>query len=147
MLSTIFQPEVSALESQVAALQAQIAAHTERISLLNETELLAGGTLEALHCAIQKVTALAPDAIASLRTAVLDLFRGDSSDDLGDGNQPINPAPQRSDDGGLWSAIAPLEEPLNGQLCELSSPYCQLPEDAPRIELETACTQYFSVKS
>jgi hypothetical protein len=32
MLSTIFQTETTALESQVAALQAQIAVHTERIS-------------------------------------------------------------------------------------------------------------------
>ncbi len=123
MISAIFKPEVSTLESQVAALQAQIAAHTERISLLNETELLAGDSLEALKGAIEKVSSLAPDAIASLKSAVMSLFTGNDSDD-----------------GGVEVAIAPLEEPLNGQLCELSSPYCQLPEDAPRIELETACT-------
>ena len=142
MLS-ILQPEVSALESQVAALQAQIAAHTERISLLNETELLAGGSLEALRCAIEKVSSLAPDAIASLKSAVLDLFRGDSSDD----NQPINPAPQRSDDGGVSSAISPQPETLTGQSSEWASPWasplasslastlaCQL-EDAPSAAL------------
>lgn len=114
MISAIFKPEVSTLESQVAALQAQIAAHTERISLLNETELLAGDSLEALKGAIEKVSSLAPDAIASLKSAVMSLFTGNDSDD-----------------GGVEVAIAPLEEPLNGQLCELSSPYCQLPEDAP----------------
>ncbi len=92
MLSTIFQPEVSALESQVAALQAQIAAHAERITLLNETEAVAGGSLEALKGAIQKVTALAPDAIASLKSAVLNLFQGGSNDD-GNSNQPVPPAP------------------------------------------------------
>lgn len=43
-ISTIFQSETTALEAQVSALQAQIAAHTERITLLNETELLAGGS-------------------------------------------------------------------------------------------------------
>ncbi len=103
MISAIFQPEVSALESQVAALQAQLAAAQHRIALLAETELLAGRSLEALKGAIAKVSSLAPDAIATLRTAVLDLFRGDSNED-GNENQPINPAPQ--------------PEPLNGQLCE-----------------------------
>ena len=56
MISTIFQPEVSTLKAQVAALQAQIAAAQQRITLLNETELLAGGSLEALKGAIQKVS-------------------------------------------------------------------------------------------
>lgn len=41
MISAIFQTETTALQAQVAALQA-------RIALLNETELLAGGSLEYL---------------------------------------------------------------------------------------------------
>lgn len=93
MLSSIFQPEVSALESQVLALQAQLAAAQQRIALLNETELLAGGSLEALKTAIGKVTALAPDAIATLKSAVLGLFAGNDSNG-GNGNQPIAPTPK-----------------------------------------------------
>ena len=111
MIPAIFQPEVSALESQVVALQAQLAAAQQRITLLNETELLAGGSLEALKGAIAKVSALAPDAIASLKSAVLNLFSGgdDSSDG---GNQPLNPEPS-SDGGAEVEAINPItvEEP------------------------------------
>ena len=136
MLS-IFQPEVSTLESQVGALQAQIAAHTERISLLNETEQLAGGSLEALKGAIQKVSALAPSALANLRAAVLNLFSGsDNSSEDGNGNTPVNPAPQSSDDGGLWSARAVSEEPLNGQSCEWASSLCCQLADAPQSSLQ-----------
>lgn len=111
MIPAIFQPEITTLESQVAALQAQLAAAQQRIALLNETELLAGGSLEALKGAIAKVTALAPDAIASLKSAVLNLFTG--SDDSSDGgNQPDAPEPEPGNDGGEDVAINPtvLEE-------------------------------------
>ncbi len=67
MLSTIFSAETTALESQVVALQAQIAAHAERITLLNEAELVAGGSLEAIKGAIEKVSSLAPNALSTLR--------------------------------------------------------------------------------
>ena len=133
MLS-IFQTETTALESQVAALQTQLAAAQGRISLLNETELLAGGSLESLKTAIDKVTALAPDAIANLRAAVLNLFSGsDNSSDGGNGNQP-SPTPQPSP-----SPEAELE-PLTGQLCELTSPWYHPPADAAHVESDTACT-------
>lgn len=92
MLS-IFQTETTALESQVTALQAQLAAAQQRIALLNETELLAGDSLGVLKDAINKVSALAPSAITSLRRAVLNLFQGnDGNND--NGNQPIKPSPQ-----------------------------------------------------
>lgn len=158
MVSAIFKPEVSALESQVATLQAQLAALEQRITLLNETEAVAGGSLEALKGAIQKVSSLAPDAIATLKSAVLDLFRGDSNDDFGFDNQPISPAPKPGFDNrtlhelaldacreyALEQAIAPQPEALNGQSCEFASPLaCQL-EDAPSAALtgqsvEIAC--------
>lgn len=88
MVSAIFQTETTALESQVIALQAQIATHTARISLLNETELLAGGSLQSLKDAINKVSALAPDAIANLRVAVLSLFSGNDSSNDSNGDDP-----------------------------------------------------------
>ena len=105
-MTLILQPEITTLESQVAALQAQLAAHTEYITLLNETEQFTGGTLEALKGAIAKVTALAPDATKRLKSAVLSLFQG--GDDSNDGgNQPLNPEPEPSNDGGLEVAINP----------------------------------------
>ena len=60
---------------------------------MNETELLAGGSIEALKGAIAKVSALAPTAIASLKSAVLNLFTG--SNDDGTDNQP-SPAQSQS---------------------------------------------------
>ena len=119
MLS-ILQPEITTLESQVAALQAQIAAAQQRISLLNETEAVAGGSLEALKSAIAKVTALAPSAIANLRAAVLNLFGCDNS----------------SDDGEVVVAIAHQPEALSGQSSEWASPLCCHLEDAPQSSLQ-----------
>ena len=91
MIPAIFQPEVSSLESQVAALQAQIAAHTERITLLNDAEFVAGNSLESLRAAIQKVSSLAPSA-SNLRAAVLNLFSGsdDNDDTAMNRTQPHN---------------------------------------------------------
>ena len=90
MISAIFQPEISSLESQVTALQAQIALAQQRISHLSEAESVADGAIQSLQTALQKVTALAPSAIATLRQTVMNLFNsdGDASDD---GNQPITP--------------------------------------------------------
>ncbi len=134
MLS-ILQPEISSLEFQVAALQAQIAVHTERITLLNEAEFIADGSLEALKGAIAKVTALAPGAIANLKSAVLNLFTGSNGDG---GNQPINPQP--NNDGDLEVAITINPEPLAGQSCEwaslLATPFCCQLEDAPATTLK-----------
>ncbi len=81
-MSAIFQPQISSLESQIVEIQAKIAAFTE-------AESVTDGAIQALQGAVEKVTTLAPEAIANLKSAVLDLFRGDSSDD--GGNQPIPP--------------------------------------------------------
>jgi len=119
---SIFQSEVTALESHVAALQAQIAQAQQRMTALGECEVQADGALQALTSAVQKVSALAPDAIATLKSAVFALFN--SGDD---GNQPITPAPQPQPDlgqPGLDGSSSPLTEP----------PYCLL-EDCPSESL------------
>lgn len=100
MLSAIFQPEISSLESQVAQLQAQIAAAQERITHLSEAESMANGAIQALQITLRQVSALAPDAITNLKAAVLNLFRGD--DNKGgndDGNQPSAPTPNAPTSG------------------------------------------------
>lgn len=55
MVSALFQPEISSLESQVAALQAQIAQAQQRITALGECELETDGAIQALTSAVQKV--------------------------------------------------------------------------------------------
>lgn len=141
-ISTIFQAETTALESQITALQSQIAAHTARITLLNEAESVADGSLEALKAAIQKVSSLAPSAVSNLRAAVLNLFTGDSTDD-NNGNQP-HPAPQPGSDGGEDVAKAVEAEALTGQstewACPLASPLaCTIEVAAPAATLDYAC--------
>jgi len=99
MVSAIFSNEISSLESQVAALQSQIAAAQQRITALGECEAQADGALQALTSAVEKVSALAPSAIATLKTAVFALFNsdggGDQGEGKGDGGQPLNPAPHQ----------------------------------------------------
>ena len=67
MISALFGTEVSALESQLAALQAQIAVAQAQIAALGEAEATAAGALQPLQDAVQKITGLAPGAIANLR--------------------------------------------------------------------------------
>ena len=140
MLSAIFQPETTALESQIAALQAQIAAHTERIALLNDAEFVAGDSLEALKASIQKVSSLAPSAVNNLRAAVLNLFSGNDSTDDGNSNEP-HPAPQPGSNDGEEIAVEALTGQHTEWACPLASPLtsafaCSILEDAPRAALE-----------
>jgi hypothetical protein len=119
MLSAVLQPEIDTLQSQIAQLQATIAAAQERITHLNEVESIATGAIQTLQTALQKVSALTPDAIASLKSAVLELFTGDTS------NQPID------------SSLEQIQEPeLNGQYSDFASLLSDAPVvDDPFIEL------------
>jgi hypothetical protein len=62
----------SNLESQITQLQAQIALHQERIVHLNEVESTDDSALAALQTAVEKISILSPEAIASFKAAVLD---------------------------------------------------------------------------
>lgn len=113
MLSSIFQPEIDTVQSQIAQLQAQIAQAEQRIANLTEVEAIASGAIQSLETALQKVSTLAPDALASLKSSVLELFTGDTS------NQPIEPS------------LEPASQPeLNGQYSDFAS----LLSDAPVID-------------
>lgn len=99
MVSVIFQPEISALETQIAQMQAQITLAQQRIASLSEAESMSAGAIEALQTAVQKISSLAPTAIANLKTAVLNLFQSDDDRGSGDGNQPSAPTPNAPTSG------------------------------------------------
>lgn len=123
MVSGLFKLEIGTLESQVAALQSQIAQVQQRIAVLGECELETDGAIQALTSAVQKVGALAPDAIATLKSAVVALFNSGDSDqgeDKGDGGQPLNPAPTPDPTEG---------EGINSDSM-LNGDYCQIDPDA-----------------
>ena len=89
MVSSIFIHEVTALENQVAQLQNQITQAQERINQLGECEVTAAGAIQALQGAVNKIAGLAPDAIATLKASVLNLFNsGDGGNHV---EQPVNP--------------------------------------------------------
>lgn len=134
---SIFQAEISSLESQVAVLQA-------RIATLSECEVEADGMLQVVQKTLGKVSALTPDALATLKSAVFALLNSGDNDD-GSGNQPITPAPQPNLGGkpGLDGSSSPLTKPdfclledcpvesLQGQSVEVA---CLL-EDCPAESL------------
>ncbi len=121
MLSTLFQPEITDLESQISQMQAQIAAAQQRIASLSETEFMTAGAIEAMHCAVKKISTLAPGAIANLKAAVLNLFQSDEDQRSDHENQPNAPT------GGVKSQpldgiriVSVTHEPSPEQ-CELAS--------------------------
>lgn len=132
MVSAFFSTEISSLESQVAALQAQIAQAQARVAALSECEADADGMLQVVQKTLGKVSALAPDAIATLKSAVFALFNSGEGDS--DGNQPISPAPQPNlngqtcgiDPDAYWDSAAP-----DGSSWELATPLCCEVSDAP----------------
>jgi hypothetical protein len=98
MLSAVLQPEIDTLQSQIAQLQAQITQAEQRITHFNEVQSIASGAIQSLQRALQEVSALAPSAIANLKSAVFDLFKSDS-DSFDDSHQPVEPQPQPELDG------------------------------------------------
>jgi hypothetical protein len=119
MLTTIFHPEISDLETQIAQMQAQITLAQQRITSLSEAESMAGGAIQALQSAVAKIGDLAPGAIANLKAAVLNLFQGND-------NQPPAPTPNAPTSGieaeqndGI-KIVSVTHEP-SPERCELAS--------------------------
>ncbi|HEY9781837.1 MAG TPA: hypothetical protein V6D09_17070 [Leptolyngbyaceae cyanobacterium] len=128
MISALFQPEISNLESQIAQLQTQIALHQERITHLNEAESVADNAVASLQSALEKVSSVSPAAIESLKVAVLGLFRG--GDTPGGGNDGDNPP---GGDGGS-SPNEPKPEPnLNEQDTEVSDTLTEVENSYVRL--------------
>ena len=89
----LFQSDIQNLESEIANLQAVIAARQSRIDQLNQAENVAGSAIQTLQDAVAKVSELAPDAIALLKSAVMELFSN------GEGGDNPSPEPTPDDDG------------------------------------------------
>jgi hypothetical protein len=88
----IFQSTIDNIDSEISQLLARVEVAKQRQTQLIELDALTDHTLEGLADVVSKIQCSAPDAIASLKTAVLTLF--DSGDDGNDGgNQPTEPAP------------------------------------------------------
>lgn len=163
MVATILEPEISSLESQLKELQAQIAATQARMAALDEAESVAGGALQGIAAAVEKIAGLAPNAIARFWAAVMKLNNGGDDSSNGGGNLPIKQPNSPNGNGHshkpdvilgkdivevsaaelaqhLEEQVAALAPELNGQFSEL---VCFL-EDAPSTALtgqsvEIAC--------
>jgi hypothetical protein len=95
----IFQNSIDQIDLEVSELLAQVEAKKQRQSQLIELEALTDDTLEGLAAVVSKIACYEPDAIASLKTAVLGLFDGDNGIGDDSGNQPTDPTPNNGDDG------------------------------------------------
>ncbi len=134
MLSAVLQPEIDTLQSQIAQLQAQIAAAQARVNELGEAESIADGAIQSLQTALQKVSALAPSAIATLRQTVLNLFNDDGDAD-DDGNQPINPEPEPALPGGESVDVTPAPEPDSEDVSPVALQDLEEVEEPAHIDL------------
>jgi hypothetical protein len=86
------KPQPTPIDLNALDAVARVEVAKQRQTQLIELDALTDHTLEGLADVVSKIQCSAPDAIASLKTAVLTLF--DSGDDGNDGgNQPTEPAP------------------------------------------------------
>jgi hypothetical protein len=92
----LFSQTIDNIDSEITALLARVEVAKQRQTQLIELDALTDHTLEGLADVVSKIQCSAPDAIASLKTAVLTLF--DDGDDGSDGgNQPHEPTPEPDD--------------------------------------------------
>jgi len=88
MLS-IFNDELTTIESVIAQYQALIEAKRLEADKLNQAQTVTDSALQRLQDALATVANVAPDAIGKLKTAVLGLFGNDNDTD--GGNDPETP--------------------------------------------------------
>jgi hypothetical protein len=91
----LFSQTIDNIDSEITALLAQVEAKKQRQTQLIELDALTDHTLEGLADVVSKIQCKAPDAIASLKSAVLGLFGNDGNDG---GNQPTDPMPDTDPD-------------------------------------------------
>ncbi|MBD1895904.1 hypothetical protein [Coleofasciculus sp. FACHB-129] len=115
----LFENDISALESEIAKFESIIAVRRTRIEQLSHAETVADSAIQSLQDAVSQFQQLAPDAIATLKLAVMGLFGG-GDDSSGDDPAP-EPEPVPSDDptaeGGEEDAIPP------GSLIQIENPH------------------------
>jgi hypothetical protein len=91
----ILQPKLTNLETEIAQLQALIEAKRQQQEHLVQIDRQTGDTLTLIKICLEDLGKAAPDAIASLKSAVLGLFGNDGNDG---GNQPTDPMPDTDPD-------------------------------------------------
>jgi type II secretory pathway pseudopilin PulG len=136
----LFQSDISALQSEIAKFESIIATRRARIEQLSHAESVADSAIQSLQDAVAKFQELAPDAIATLKSAVLGLFGSD--DGSGDDNRVPEPDPAPNDepteieqweqDNGILTNIdgdddlaAPVDESAipPGSLIQIENPH------------------------
>ena len=91
----ILQPKLTNLETEIAQLQALIEAKRQQQEHLVQIDRQTGDALALIKVCLEDLGKAAPDAIASLKSAVLGLFGDDGNDG---GNQPTDPMPDTDPD-------------------------------------------------
>ncbi|MBD1890484.1 hypothetical protein [Coleofasciculus sp. FACHB-SPT9] len=104
----LFQNDISALESEIAKFEGIIATRRARIEQLSHAESIADGAIQRLQDAVAKFQELAPDAITTLKSAVLGLF---GSDDSSGDNPTLEPDPIPSDNPTPEPDLIPSDNP------------------------------------
>ena len=94
----LFSQTIDNIDSEISELLAQIEAKKQKQSQLIELDALTDNTLEGLADVLSKIKYNAPDAIASLKSAVMGLFPNDGNDG-GDQREP-SPEPDDKPDSG-----------------------------------------------
>ena len=91
----LFSQTIDNIDSEISELLAQVETKKQKQTQLIELDALTDNTLEGLADVVSKIGHYAPDAIASLKSAVLTLFDNGSGND--GGNQPDEPTPGSDD--------------------------------------------------
>jgi hypothetical protein len=89
----IFQNTIDHIDTEVTELLSQIEDLKRHQAQLIELDTLTDSTLGQLGDVVSKIGDYAPDAIASLRNAVLNLFDSGDSGNGGGNDQPTDPTP------------------------------------------------------
>jgi hypothetical protein len=89
----LFSQTIDNIDSEITALLARVEAAKQRQTQLIELDALTDHTLEGLADVVSKIQCNAPDAIASLKSAVLTLFDGNDG-----GNKLTSPLPDTDPD-------------------------------------------------
>jgi hypothetical protein len=105
MITGIFDRQIESIDSEIAQLQALIEAQAQRQNQLIDLQAVAESALESLSTAVSKINSSEPDAIASLKSAVLTLFDSNSGNDGGDQPEP-SPDPDDKPDTAIIVSVA-----------------------------------------
>ncbi|MBD1942505.1 hypothetical protein H6F50_09075 [Coleofasciculus sp. FACHB-712] len=127
----LFQSDISALESEIAKFESIIATRRARIEQLSNAETVADSAIQSLQDAVAKFQELAPDAIATLKSAVLGLFGGNDNSSNDDPAPEPDPMPtdepadkEGEEDASDTLSLASDKEAIpSGSLIQIENPH------------------------